>query len=378
MESAQKGYAKRINTIIEYLKGNKISQYEIEERLNYTSLSKAKNFEKYPQTIIEKLSRKELYEKLLTEYGLIYDEKSGKVVPGTIKKTKDNDEEDQYFIMYYYAFLRDLIARAIVRIINNRYAIIDYMYDEHWEGVYEIIENYTFISVQKEGEVTPVKKLICLFSGTKKTGRPFLIGTYSTVKRDGIPAAGKIFLERVNKNDINKKLKADVDHRIANFLLNKVYVTETFTPNTLDDLPTAFWMIRKFTSEYYLFYPKANNELIRSELICYEDSRAELTIKGMTYKGFLQPVDNHTIRIELSSKTGFSQIYSDNVILFLNTDKANYDPFYLCSGISNALEQRHNSFSCMLIEKDVYNKSEADFSENILSKVIEMNSSLIL
>ena len=371
----QKEYAKRISTIIEYLKDNKISQYEIEERLNYTSLSKAKNYDKYPQTIIEKLSRKELYEKLLTEYGLKYDEKSNKVTHGTIKKSTDNDEGDQYFIMYYFAFLRDLIARAIVRIINNKYAIIDYQYDEHWEGTYEIIENYTFISVQKEGEVTPVKKLICLFSGTKKTGRPFLIGTYSTVKRDGIPAAGKIFFERVNKNDITNKLKADVDTRIANFLLNKVFVTETFTPNTLDDMPTAYWMIKKFASEYYLFYPKINKELIRAELICFEDSRAILTIKGMTYTGFLQPVDNHTIRIELSSKTGFSQIYSDNVILFLNTYKANYDPFYLCNGIGSALEQKHNSFSCMIIEKSLYNESLNSISKDILSKITEMNSS---
>ncbi|MBN1387610.1 MAG: hypothetical protein JW965_04140 [Bacteroidales bacterium] len=375
MESTQKEYAKRISSIIEYLKNNKISQYEIEERLNYTSLSKAKNYEKYPQTIIEKLSRKELYEKLLTEYGLIYDEKSSKVTPGHIKKEKDNDEEDQYFIMYYFAFLRDLIARAKVRIINNKHAIIDYHYDEHWEGIYEIIENYTFISVQKKGEVTPVKKLICLFSGTKKTGRPFLLGTYSTVKRDGIPAAGKVFFERVNKNDINKKLKADVDHRIANFLFNKVFVTETFTPNTLDDLPTAFWMIKKFASEYYMFYPKTNKELIRSELTCYEDSRAVLNIKDMTYTGFIQPVDNHTLRIELSSKTGFSQLYYDNVILFLNINKANYDPFFLGSGISSALEQRHNSFSCLIIEKNIYNRSLDSKSEKILSEIIEMNSS---
>ncbi|MFO7852662.1 MAG: hypothetical protein ACQERS_10535 [Bacteroidota bacterium] len=375
MEIPQKEYAQRISIILEYLKNNKISQYEIEDRINYTSLSKAKNFEKYPQTIIEKLNRKELYEKLLVEYGLLYDEKSGKVTPGDIKKSKDNDDEDQYFIMYYFAFLRDLIGRAMVRIINNKLAIIDYQYDEHWEGIYEIIENYTFISVQKQGEVTPVKKLICLFSGTKKTGRPFLLGTYSTVKRDGIPAAGKVFFERVNKNDINKKLKADVDHRIANFLLNKVFVTETFTPNKLDDLPTAYWMIKKFASEYYMFYPKANKELIRSELTCCEDSRAVLNIKDMTYMGFMQPVDNHTLRIELSSKTGFSQLYYDNIILLLNINKANYDPFFLGSGISSALEQKHNSFSCLIIEKNIYNRSLNSKSEKIMSEIIEMNSS---
>jgi len=374
VQYSSKEYAERIDIILEYLKKNKISQYEVEERLNYTSLSKAKNWDKYPQNIIEKLTRQELFEKLLKEYGLIYSEKSHSVKPRGIEIVKEREEDDQYFIMNYFAFARDTIGRAIVRIINNRHAVIDYRFDEHWEGTFEIIENYTFISVEKGGEVTPVKKLICLFSGTKKTGRPYLFGTYSTVKRDGIPAAGKVFFEKVEKNQIDRVLKSDVDPRIYHYLLNKVYVTETFTPNTLDDISTTFRMINRFASQYYLFYPKANNELIRSDLSCTLESRASLTIKGMTYSGFLKPVDNHTIRMEFSANPGFAEIYANSIVLFTNISKSIYDPFYLCVGISNALETRNNSFTCMIIEKEIYDQTPEESFSKILSNLKGLNS----
>ncbi|RPI41611.1 MAG: hypothetical protein EHM46_06200, partial [Bacteroidetes bacterium] len=332
-EYHSKEYARRIGELLRYLKNNKIQQWEVGERLNYTSLSKAKNYENYPQNIIEKLNRKELYELILEEYGLLYEEKTGEIRPAGSSIVTTREKEDQYFIMYYYAFARDTVARAIVRIINNRHAVIDYRFDEHWEGTYEIIENYTFIYVEKRGEVTPVKKLICLFSGTKKSGRPYLLGTYSTVKRDGIPAAGKIFFERVGSDEIEMKIKSNVDPRIGYYLMNKVWVTETFTPNTLDDITGTYRLIRRFTSDYYLFYPKANSELEKAHLCCDADSRAVLSIKGMTYTGFIKPADSHSVRIEVNSIPGFSEKFTDTIILFVNLSKSKYDPFYLCVGI---------------------------------------------
>ncbi len=368
-------YAARIEIILKYLKVNKISQYEVEERLNYTSLSKAKNFKKYPQSVIEKLTRKELYERLLEEYGIRFNEESQQIEPiGTEIVKEEEGKEDQYYIMHYFAFARDTIARAIVRVVSNRYAIIDYRFDEHWEGSYEVIENYTFISVEKKGEVTPVKKLICLFTGTKKTGRPYLFGTYSTVKRDGIPAAGKIFFERVEKNQIENKIKKEVDPRITSYLLNTVWVTETFTPNTLDNLSNAYRLINRFSSKYYLFYSKANGELVRAELTCDKTSRCNLFIKDMTYYGSYKPVDNHTIKIELSANSGFSEIFVDSIILFSNMSKSKYDPFYLCHGISNALETRNNSFSCMIIERKEYDNLEKSETDKILDNIRGMNS----
>lgn len=368
-------YATRIGTILGYLKKNKISQYEIEERLNYTSLSKAKNYQKYPQIVIEKLTRKELYEKLLQTYGLRFNENTQKVEPAGQEIATDNSTaDDQYFIMHYFAFARDTIARAIVRVVSNKHAIIDYRFDEHWEGSYEVIENYTFLCMEKKGEVTPVKKLICLFTGTKKSGRPYLFGTYSTVKRDGIPAAGKIFFERVEKEQIEKKIKKEVDPRITSYLLNTVWVTETFTPNTLDNLSNTYRLISRFSSRYYLFYSKANGELVRADLTCEKTSRCNLLIKDLTYYGSYKPVDNHTIKIELNANTGFSEIFVDSIILFSNMSKSKYDPFYLCHGISNALETRNNAFSCMLIERKEYDNRNNTETDKILDNIKGMNS----
>ena len=273
-EESGKVYAQRISKILTYLKDHKNPQFEIEQRLNYTSLSKAKNYDRYPQPVIEKKTRRELYELLLTEFGLVYDEKSGKINPGSLKSRQKSVEKLVYYIMYYYAFASRTIEKVIVQIINGRKVIMDYQHFEHWEGESEVIENYTFLSMRKTGDVTPVKKLICLFTGTRKTGIPIVLGTYSTIKRDGIPAAGKVVFELItSKSDLNKKIKTDTDPRIAHYLMGTVYVTETITPNSLDDLHKWFKLVNRFSGKYLFFYPKANKEILTAELNWDKDSK---------------------------------------------------------------------------------------------------------
>ena len=373
--SSAKVYAERVGRILAYLKEQKIPQCEVEQRINYTSLSKAKNYNRYPQTVIEKLTREELYNLLLKEFGLMYDENTDSVVQlkGDIRKTRD--ESTLYYIMYYYAFLRQTVGKAIVKIINMNRVIMDYRLYEHWEGTCQVIENYTFMMMEKTGEVTPVQKLVCLFSGTKKTGRPILLGTYSTIKRDGIPAAGKILFERVyDKKSLNKKIKSETDPRIAFYLMNQVMVTETFTPNNLDDLHIWFKLVNRFAGQYYFFYPNASREVIRAEMIWYDDSRIELNFAKISYAGSAKPLDPHTLKLEISDEAGYSDILEARIVLFMNISKTLTNPFYNCVGISNALETASNSFTCLLIEKEVYDESPAEKIESQLEKIKCTNS----
>ncbi len=372
---SSKNYADRITKVLEYLKSKKISQYEIENRINYTSLSKAKNARRYPQKIIEKKSRQELLTILLDEYGLGYDEYSDKV--NTIDKIlKDPKEENAlYYIMYYYAFARQIVGRAMVKIFNKKKVIMEYRLYEHWEGSCQIIENYTFLLVTKTGETTPVQKLICLFSGTEKLGRPILLGTYSTVKRDGIPAAGKILFERVyEKNNLERKLKADTDPRIAYYLMNKVLVTETFTPNSLDDLNSRYKLIQRFTGLYFLFFPGINRKYTKATLECFSDSSIILNLSNITYSGIVKPIDNHTLQFEMNDDIEMSNISENRIILFVNTIKSHYEPFYYCTGLSNAFESKCNSFESFLIEKELFNRSPDKNTAFILNKLKCVNT----
>ena len=373
--SNAKIFAERIKIALKYLKEIKISQFEIEEQLNYTSLSKAKNYSRYPQQIIERYTREELFNKILDEYGLAFNAENNSVFKKDSKIKTPSSNTSLNYIMYYYAFARETVGKAIVRIINDKKVVIDYRYDEHWEGTFQVIENYTFIDVEKTGGVTPVRKLICLFSGTRKTGRPILLGTYSTIKRDGFPAAGKIVFERVDdKSLLATKIKNKADPRIAYYLMNKVWVAETFTPNTLDNLSQSYKLINRFEGNYLLFYPKSNKEIEKGELTCNNDSSLHLSIKNMTYSGVMNPVDNHTMRLELNDDAGFSEVIENRISLLMETSKSKYEPFYHCVGISNALESSCNSFICLLIEKKLFDQTKKEERENIMNWLSETNS----
>ena len=351
-EPGGKLHAYRIKLVLDYLKKNKISQYEVEQELNYTSLSKAKNHDKYPQNVIEKKTRPELFRLILEKFGLAYDEASERICSQGDKVLVQNGDNTLSYIMYYYAFARDIVDKAIVKIINQKRVTIDYRLDEHWEGACQVIENYTFIEVEKKGDATPVKKLMCLFSGTKKHSRPILLGTYSTVKRDGFPAAGRIVLERVEDNSlVDKKIRSEINPRITYYLLNKVMISETFTPNTLNDLKGEFRLIERYAGEYQLFYPK-ETELIKAELRLSNDGRTQLTISGILYTGTFLPLDPHTVKLELDDGADFSHMIKESIVIFISTNNSIYAPFYLGSGVSNALETSPEAFSCLIIEKE--------------------------
>ncbi len=373
--SNAKIFAERIKIVLKYLKEIKISQFEIEEQLNYTSLSKAKNYSRYPQQIIERYTREELFNKILDEYGLAFNSESNSVFKKDSKIHGSPSNTSLNYIMYYYAFARETVGKAIVRIINDKKVVMDYRYDEHWEGSFQVIENYTFIDVEKTGGVTPVRKLICLFSGTRKTGRPILLGTYSTIKRDGFPAAGKIVFERVDdKAMLATKIKNKADPRIAYYLMNKVWVSETFTPNTLDNLSQSYKLINRFAGSYLFFYPKRNNEIEKGELIFNNDSSLHLSLKNMTYSGITNPVDNHTLRLELNDDAGFSEVVENRISLLMETSKSKYEPFYHCVGISNALESNSNSFECLIIEKKDFDQTPKEIREKSINCLIGTNT----
>ncbi|MDN5204296.1 hypothetical protein QQ008_23085 [Fulvivirgaceae bacterium BMA10] len=362
--------SERIGKVLDYLKENKITQYEVEQQLNYTSLSKAKNYARYPQAIIERKTRAELLEDLLTEYRLIYDEEFDRVKSENDKVHVNPVDHTLYYIMYYYAFARDTIGKAIVKIINKKRVEINFPQDEHWEGRFEVVENYTFIEAEKLGDYTRVKKLICLFSGTEKFGRPILLGTYSTVKRDGYPAAGSVLFEKVEQKELlEKKVKSETDPRIAYYLTNKVFIADTFTPNSLDNLRSEFRLLARYAGDYHFFYLHNNKKISKYDLIMTSDSKVKLNFEGVMYTGYYKFLDHHTIKLELTDGARFSHMTDDTIIIYLNTINASYNPFLYCVGISNAIETGSNSFSCLLIEKRKHSELPKEEIEKVLARL---------
>lgn len=348
-----KELADRIGKVLQYLKVRKISQSEVEARLNYTSLSKAKNFQKYPQSIIEKKTRLELLLQILSTYNLAYNEDNDTVIEsGEFDSIQKENKDCMYYIMYYYAFARETIGKAIIKIHNKKKVYINYPKNENWEGIYEVIENYTFISAEKKGDTTPVRKLICLFSGTEKFGRPILLGSYSTVKRDGYPVAGNlILLKSESEKQLEKMIKKETDPRIAHYLYEKIFVTDTFTPNSLKDLSRDYTLVQKYVASYNLFY-KYEHDKLMAELDLNKNGRANITIASVSYHGYFQLLDSQTIKIVLEDSFDFSHHVKEEITIILQTNQSIHLPLYVGSGVTNIFKSNKLNFKCVALNKE--------------------------
>lgn len=346
--------AYRISKVLAHLKSKKIAQYEIEQKLNFTSLSKAKNYGSYPQPVIEKRTRQELLNDLLKTYRLTFDEKLDEVSDLDEESSLKTDPEIIQYIMYYYAFARNTIDKAMVRIVGKKKVFIDYRLDEHWEGSYEVIENYIFINAIKLGDTTPVKKMISLFTGTMRYGRPILLGTYSTVKRDGYPAAGKVVFVKYEGDNIDRALKEQVNPRISYYIGGDVITTETFTPNHIDNLNKDFKLVDSYSGHYVFLYSK-NKEILCEELILNSDGTVLLSLFNVQYHGEFRLLDSHTIEIRMDdNERSYSHAPTESITIMINTKNVTYAPYYLARCVSNAVESTPNIFSSFIIKKDQF------------------------
>lgn len=366
MNTSGKELAQVIEKILTYLKTLKITQSEIEDQLNYTSLSKAKNFDKYPQSVIEKKTRAELVSLLLSIYDLSYDKNTDVITRGTGNAPTEAANQKMVYIMYYYAFARETVGKAIIQIYNRKKVTIEYPMNEYWEGQYEVIENYTFIQAVKKGDTTPVKKLICLFSGTEKHGRPLLMGAYSTVKRDGFPVAGNVVLELMHtKKEIDNRLKSNVDPRIAYFLNDKVIVTETFTPNTLDNLSKDFKFIHQYAGQYKFYY-RHNDKVLKGKLELLKSGSAHILISSISYQGIFKLLDSHTIKIIVKDASEFSHIVKEESDIILKTNSPLHSPFYVGSGVSNFFDSSPFYFECLALNINEVKENSSRYAKELL------------
>lgn len=342
-----------ISKAIAFLKTKKITQQEIESRLNYTSLSKAKNNDRYPQSVIERKTRQELLKELLDEFSLFYNEAYDRIEIVSEEKVNTSLSDISCYIMHYYAFSRNIVDRALVQIVNKRKVIIDYhLGDEHWEGTFNVVENYTFIEAQKLGYTTPVKKLICLFSGTMKYGRPILLGTYSTVKRDGYPAAGRIVFQKMENSELARAaLNENSDDRIIAYLKNDVIISKTITPNSLDELlPIKISLLSTISGDYTLIYPDNNQKLIQTRLTIKSNFQVEMLINKTILKGKLFIENINTVQCKFNVTTELNNDDFSLLTLIINIRKKSDKGIYSATATSSVIHGRVSSFGCYLIK----------------------------
>ncbi len=321
-------YAVLIERLLSFLKEHKISQSNISERINYYSLSKAKNIGKYPQKIIEGKNREEIFTTILTAYDLKYDVESDVFTSIEKEFTKGFSKvETIYYVLYYFSYAKRVIGKGLVTIKEKKWVTIDFNDANHtpsfWKGTFDVVESYTFLYLEKKGDTAPIRAFYSFFSGTIKHGRPILIGTYSTIKRDGSPTAGNVIMEKTtSKEEAMEKINGITNNKVTSFLLNKNFTVETVTPSSLDDLPKLL-ISKTFVGDYKFYWPYKNGTILNGTLVIQETSEVEATFENKIFNGSVAHMDNNTLRIKLKNSKANRNLKSNSVHSYLNINNYN-------------------------------------------------------
>lgn len=352
-------YSELIEKVLNFLKENKISQNIISERINYYSLSKVKNFQKYPQKIIEGKNRAEVFNKILDEFSLYYDNEQElfKGKNGAID-LNDHPIETTYYVIYYYSLAKQIVGKGLVSIKEKKWATINFNDPNHthslWKGTFDVIESYSFLSLEKKGDTAPVKAFYSFFSGTIKYGRPILIGTYSTIKRDGSPTAGNIVMEKVNtKEAAMEKINSTTSPNITSFLLNKNFTLTTITPPTIKDLPKA-QIQDYFVNTYNLYWLYNKETILKGQITINNTTEVNATIENKDYNGIITFNDSNTLQIEISESNSNETVKSNTLQIYLNVNNFNSNRHYISAVLmTTSLLKCPTSLPVLLVKKEV-------------------------
>ena len=346
-------YAEVILKVLEFLKEYKVSQNQISDRINYYSLSKVKNYEKYPQKVIEGKNRAEVFNSILKEYNLNYDfsNDSFHSLHGDFN-IEIPEIEQLYYVLYYYSYAKQIVGKGLVSIKEKKWATIDFNDPNHtpslWKGTFDVVESYTFLSLEKRGDTAPVKAFYSFFSGTIKHGRPILIGTYSTIKRDGSPTAGNIVMEKTESKELGlTKINGNTNPKITAFLLNKNFTLETITPPTIEDLPKLL-LSNVFVGEYVFYWPYKQGVILEGSIKIKETAEVEAVFENKIFKGSASLTGNNSMHLELRN----NNLNHNNVHAYLSVN--NYsNKRYMIAGVMVApsLLATPSSFPILLIKK---------------------------
>lgn len=294
--------AELISKALDFLKNDrKVSNKQVEKDINLGQLAKAKN-SKY-----QVLNRQDILETLLSFYNLKINETSNEIM-----EQPESGNNTDYYMVYYFLKERQVVKMGIMKvknwsIVETFFYNADYSKAEVlWKGSYRVIESNTFIDLEKKGvnvsEVTPIKTLMCLYSGTEKINRPYLIGTYSAVRKNNIPTCGKVFMEKVDSFEVaTENLTKDIDPVIVAFLNETNIIGETITPDKLSDLPVSH-IISKFIGKYKVFFPGTNGELREGAATMNDYNVVYFLLDGKEMEGRVTLLSVNSIRLVLRVK----------------------------------------------------------------------------
>lgn len=355
-EYGNRDYADLIDHVLQLLKTHKISQSIVAERINYFSLSKSKNSQKYPQLVIEGKRREEVLSLIMDEFQLAYDNdnESFRILNKNFSSLSEK-ASSVYYVVYYYSFAKEIVGKGLLTIKDRKWASIEFNDPNHtysfWKGSFEVVESYTFLYLEKKGDTTPLKAFYSFFSGTIKHGRPFLLGTYSSIKRDGSPTAGKVLIEKVGSDMEGKqKILDSTDKRIESYLHDTNYTMEMLTPANINELPNI-GVSDQFQGRYTLYWPYRKDSIREGSVEVSENYSVKMHLENQKYQGLIRSTEKNSLLIELHSEHTEEKAQLPSIIAFINSTNYHHQ-IGLLSGVvvGSRLFSFPSAFPVLLVE----------------------------
>ncbi|MEO0684553.1 MAG: hypothetical protein AAFY76_05775, partial [Cyanobacteria bacterium J06649_11] len=212
-----------------------------EYRIEYTSLSKARNFPRYrnlKSDLIGGQSMGDVHQNIFEKYPLELNTETNDIQiivegsqngNGRLAPTK----EVIPYVYYYYTDSIQGVNKGILlfherggielRVFSPR----DVSQSVSWFGTYKFSGMYLFVEVET-GKANQFKSLQTYFSGVPSIWQKFYVGTYNGIRADGTLFVGKGLLQKVSsEEEAIEYLHKESDPKIANFLEGEVLSVET-------------------------------------------------------------------------------------------------------------------------------------------------------
>ncbi|MEO0899614.1 MAG: hypothetical protein AAFY71_24605 [Bacteroidota bacterium] len=239
-----------IDKALSILKKQGISQSEVEYKIDFTNLSKARNFLKYrnlKSDLIGGQSLGNILNKIFDAYPLELNEQTNTVQlnpngklngQNGIEKTKDIT----HYVYYYYTDSVKRINKGII-LFKSRgevelrvFSPVNITQSVSWYGTFRFGGMYLFIEVQT-GDTNQFKSMHSYFSGIPRIWQNYYVGIYNGIRADGTLLVGKSLLQKVESREAAyEALGQETDPIITNFLEGEILSVKTKVIQDLSSL----------------------------------------------------------------------------------------------------------------------------------------------
>lgn len=229
-----------INLALIALKKQGITQQEVGEKIEFSSLSKAKKFSQYKNrnsNLIGGKSLNEVLHNIVEAYSLHLDDKKANFIISDSSILHNDLAQknalESCYLFHYYTDSVNGINRGILSFKTSGEVVLTIISPFNkelrntWKGTFKFTNMYLFVELNS-GSDSSFTSLHTYFAGIANTWLDYFQGTYNGIRADGTLLVGKSLLERVvDEQKANELIHEPIDDRVKRFLDGSIISVNT-------------------------------------------------------------------------------------------------------------------------------------------------------